>query len=389
MRIAVLSIGRYPKALARAGGDVRLWQNVLSLSQLGHEVHLIALNPDAEIEESVAALAASVMTIQPRMPSSGSLEWVSTKIFNPETLILRRPDTFGYRAEVQRALERIRPDLVWAEEQLTAVLVPRGVPLILSHVDFFFRLMRLRRRYRKLRRPNTMSNTSLERFEYELSRRARVTVVASSTDAQLFRKHGITASYIPVVGPTLPQPDRQRFSSGRFFLFGKANTSMRAARQHLRTVVWPELDRELQLDWHQVGDPPARTGDDPSWAWLTERFKVHGFVHDIAALFQFGDASVMPYPIDASGHAKYSVVMGYGMVNVGYEAGFRSQPELIHRQNCLAAATTKELVDCLREFRGNPTLRRQLAEASRATYDHHFSFEAQLRNFETVLATPG
>jgi glycosyltransferase involved in cell wall biosynthesis len=231
-----------------------------------------------------------------------------------------------------------------------------------------------------------MTNAGLERFEYDLSRRARMTVVGSETDAALFHKRGIAAHYIPVVGPTLPPPNRERFSSGRFFLFGKANTAMRAARQHFRTVVWPALDHELRQDWHQVGDPPTKPSDDPSWMWLTERFHVHGFVDDLPALFQFGDASVMPYPIDASGHAKYSVVMGYGMVNIGYEPGFRSTPELVHGENCLAADTTEELVESLRQFRRDPELRRRLAEASRATYEKKFSFEAQLANFEKMLA---
>lgn len=386
MRIVYLSIDRYPKAFARGGGDVRMWQNLASLVKLGHEVHLVTLNPDAEIEAPIAAMAASVTTIRRHAPRRRSVEWFLTRVFNEETLVLRKPGVYGYQAEVRRALDRIRPDLVWAEEQLTAVLVPRGMPYVLGHVDFFFRLMRVRRMYRKLSRPNTMTDSGLERFEYELSRKARMTVVASETDAKLFHDRGIAACYIPVVGPTLPAPDPRRFSTGRFFLFGKANTAMRAARQHFRTVVWPALDRELQRDWHQVGDPPARPGDDPTWMWLTERFNVHGFVNDLAALFQFGDASVMPYPIDASGHAKYSVVMGYGMVNVGYEAGFRSQPELVHGENCLAANTTEELVDSLREFRADAALRRRLAEASRATYEHLFSFEAQVKNFETMLA---
>jgi len=386
MRIAFLTIDRYPKVLSRAGMELRSWQEYMSLVALGHEVHVIAIGPDTAIEAPIAERAASITTIPVHHGKRGTLEWLLAKAFNRETLLLRLPDVHGYRTAVARTIDRIRPDLVWAEEQLTGILVPRGAPFILSHVDFFFRLMRVRTTYRRLRRPNTMTNGQLERLEYDLSRRARTTIVASETDADLFHQRGIAATYIPVVGPTLPPPERT-LSSGRFFLFGKANTAMRAARQHLRTVVWPALDRDLQQDWHQVGDPPAHHSEgDPSWAWLSERFTVHGFVGDLAPLFQFGDASVMPYPIDASGHAKYSVVMGYGLVNIGYEPGFRSTPELIAGENCLAAQSTEELVASLREYRSDAGLRRRLAEASRATYEAKFSFEAQVKNFERVLA---
>jgi glycosyltransferase involved in cell wall biosynthesis len=386
MRIAFLTLDRFPKARGRAGGDLRLWQDLASLVKLGHQVDLITISPDAEIEPAVRELAASVTTIPRQIPRKYSPGWWLTRAFNPETLMLRFPDAHGVKNQVTRALERARPDLVWAEEQLTAVFVPPHMPYVLTHVDFFFRLMNLRATFRKLRRPNPMTNTQLERFEYELARRARVTLVASETDGELFRKRGIPARYIPVVGATMPPPDPTQFSSGRFFLFGKANTAMRAMRQHFRTVVWPQLDRELQQHWHQVGDPPRSVGDDPSWTWLTERFHVHGFVDDLAALFQLGDASVMPYPVDASGHAKYAVGMGYGMVNIGYQAAYRSTPELVHDRNCIAVETTDELVEGLRRFRADTKLRRRLAEASRGTYEQLFSFEAQLPKFAALLA---
>lgn len=387
MRIGLLTIARYPKTIARVGGDVRLWQSLASLVALGHEVHVIAIDPEGELEPAIEKLAASVTTLRTRIPPRTSPRWLPWRIFNHETLLLRFPDLFGHRTMVTRALDKLAPDLVWAEEQLTAVLVPERMPLVISHVDFFFRLMKVRDTYRRLRRPNTMTNSQLERLEYALCRRARVTLVASETDAERFRERGVVAAYIPVVGPTLPPPDPRKLSPGRFFLFGKANTAMRAARQHFRTVVWPLLDDELQRDWHQVGDPPRDPSVDPSWRWLTERFEVHGFVDDLSQLFMFGDASVMPYPIDASGHAKYSVGMGYGMVNIGYVQGYVSTPELVPGENCLAAATAPELVALLREYRADAALRRRLAEASRATYETKFSFEAQLANFEKLLGS--
>lgn len=385
MRVAFITFGRYPTVNARAGGDVRIWQDLASLVALGHEVHLVSCDPENALEPEIAAKVATTTIIAARPLRRASVAWLLGRTFNPETLHLRAPDLRGHRTQVRAALDRIRPDLVWAEEQLTAVLVPDNAPFILGHVDFYFRLMHVRDAFRKLRRPNTMTRGRLEDLEYDLSRRARVTLVCSKTDAALFQTRGIAARYIPVVGPTLPPPDPARLSSGRFFLFGKANTAMRAARQHLRTVVWPLLDADLRRDWHQVGDPPKHARNDPSWTWLTQNLTVHGFVDELSGLFQFGDASVMPYPYDASGHAKYSVSMGYGVVNIAYEQAIRSTPELVADINCLAPTSPQGLVDALRRFRDDASLRRRLAAASRATYERELSFEAQLADYEQLL----
>lgn len=365
---------------------MRIWQDLASLSALGHELHLIACDPTGELQPEIRAMCASVTKLESRVPGRYSLGRLLTRGFNPETLLMRLPDIHGLKSGVARQLDRVRPDFVWAEEQLTGVLVPSGTPFILGHVDFYYRLMRVRSRFRTIRRPNTMTNAGLEKFEFDLSRRAQMTLVASETDAELLRKRGIAARYIPVVGATLPPPDPKKFSSGRFFLFGKANTAMRAARHHLRTELWPALDDELRRDWHQVGDPPSRPGEDPSWKWMTQRFTVHGFISDLFSLFEPGDASMMPYPMDASGHAKYATSMGYGLVNIGYEAGFVQTPELIPDENCLAPKTTAGLVDAMRRFRSDATLRRRLADASRATYEAKFSFEAKVPDFEQLIA---
>lgn len=386
MRVAFLTIGRYPTTIAHAGGDVRIWQDLASLSALGHELHLIACDPTGELQPEIRAMCASVTKLESSVPGRYSLGRLLTRGFNPETLLMRLPDIHGLKSGVARALDRVRPDFVWAEEQLTGVLVPSGTPFILGHVDFYYRLMRVRSRFRTIRRPNTMTNAGLEKFEFDLSRRAKMTLVASETDAELLRKRGIAARYIPVVGATLPPPDPKKFSAGRFFLFGKANTAMRAARHHLRTELWPALDDGLRRDWHQVGDPPNRPGEDPSWEWMTQRFTVHGFISDLFSLFEPGDASMMPYPMDASGHAKYATSMGYGLVNIGYQAGFVQTPELIPDENCLAPKTTAGLVDAMRRFRSDAALRRRLADASRATYEKKFSFEAKVPDFEQLIA---
>ena len=184
---------------------------------------------------------------------------------------------------------------------------------------------------------------------------------------------------------TFPPPDPWSILNRAILLIREGEHRNARRTPAFPNGVWPQLDEELRQDWHQVEIRPRKPGDDPSWTWLTERFTVHGFVDDLARLFQLGDACVMPSPVDASGHAKYAMCMAYGMVNLGYRAAFLSQPELVHGENCLAPETTEDVVEALRSFRADPALRRRLAEASRATYESKYSFEAQLPKFEELI----
>ncbi|MBW2405188.1 MAG: hypothetical protein JRF42_15635, partial [Deltaproteobacteria bacterium] len=174
----------------------------------------------------------------------------------------------------------------------------------------------------RLRRPSALSQRRLQDLEIDVCRGAQHTMCASRSEADFLKSMGISASYVPVVGPTTAPPDFARLSEGRCFLFGNPNTAMRAARHDLKTRIWSEVQRRgLELEWHQLGKKP-REGGDPSWEWLEQKFVVHGFVEHLDDVFLPGDASIMPYPFDTGGRAKFAVSAGYGVVNIAYETTF-------------------------------------------------------------------
>lgn len=392
MRIAQLCFQRYPSPRHLGGGDVRLWQSLCSLRALGHDVDVVVCDPRNERTTELDRVASSVTVLRSKEMRPGTFPWLASRMFNPSSLAMACPDLRGLRDSVSLSLSEVGmdPELIWAEEVFSVLLADEDIqiPIVHSHHDFHFKLKLVRsqiERTKRLRRPQAISNKRLRELELDVCRRAAHTVCVSSSEAEFLRGLGISASYLPVTGPTIPAPDYAKLSTGRFFLFGNPNTAMQAARRELETRIWPEVERRtLNLDWHQLGKMPSNT-DDPSWRWLTERFVVHGFVEDLGKLFLPGDASVMPYPFDTGGRVKFAVSAGYGVVNIAYEKTFECSEEFTNRVDCLAAKDPSELAELLRELASDEALRLRLARGARAVYERHFTMEALYPRYQEIL----
>jgi glycosyltransferase involved in cell wall biosynthesis len=388
MRIAQVCFQRYPSPTHVGGGDVRRWQDLCSLLALGHEVHVIVCDPSNERSPELDRMASSVTSLWSEGLVPGGPRWLLSWMFNPASLALALPDLRGLRTSVERLVDRIDPDLIWAEEASAVLLSPQSKPLVHSHLDFLFKLKLVRSRSyasKRLRRPDALSVRRLKALEVEVCRRASHTMCASHSESDFLREQGISASYLPVTGPTTPAPDYRSLSRGRLFLFGNPNTAMRAARHDLKTRIWPEIERRgLELEWHQLGMKP-REGGDPSWEWLEEHFVVHGFVERLDEVFLPGDASIMPYPFDTGGRAKFAVSAGYGVVNIAYKKTFECSEEFTHGVDCLAARDPNHFAELLAEYVSDDALRLRLSQGSRAVYEKHFTMEALYPEYGRIL----
>ena len=387
MKIAQVCYWGYPSPVHIGGGDVRRWQNLRSLTDLGHEVHVLTCDPRREPTTELARVASSVTALHPQWsPKWSPRHWIA-KGLNPETVRLAFPDISGLRTQTGMWLDELQPDLIWAENASAVLLSLGHAPIVHSHHDFMFKLRPVRRRssQKRLRRPDAMTLRRLQEREIDVCRQVATTMCASQSEASFLRQLGIDAVYLPVAGETTPRPDFDDLSPGRLFIFGNPNTAMRATRQHLVTEIWPIVgQRGLEFEWHQLGKPP-RPGTDPSWRWIEEHCTVHGYVPDLADVLRPGDASIMPYPFDTGGRAKFAVSAGYGVVNIAYDETFRCASEFTHGQDSLAASSPEHFVELLDEFRSDSGFRRRLAQGSRSLYERHHTMEAQLPHYEAIL----
>jgi hypothetical protein len=68
MKIAQVCVGRFPAPVHVGGGDVRRWQDLCSLTTLGHEVHVITCDPTNERASEFERFASSI-TVHQSAPS--------------------------------------------------------------------------------------------------------------------------------------------------------------------------------------------------------------------------------------------------------------------------------------------------------------------------------
>ncbi|MCC6217534.1 MAG: hypothetical protein IT376_21935 [Polyangiaceae bacterium] len=406
MRILQVSYRRIPRSRARAGGDLGTFQNLQALSALGHEVHLAVCGGPFEVEPEVAALAAQVHWVPARRESLA--QRAAGRCFQLDTLRLRFPDRDGYATGLLRLAERLAVDLVWADTTFGIAVAPRTrFPTIYGHYDFLYLLKAVRaesrpaprlgdlasgpegwRRFRSaLRRPDSMSTEQLERLELRCCREASLVVSVSASACGLLREHGIAADHVPIVGPTLPARTGEPAAPARLLLFGNHNTANRAVLTEIRARLWPAVvTRASPVEWHQVGQVPAEEGD-ADWEWARRHFhSMHGFVPCLESVLRPGDISLVPYGFDTGFRTKFTVAAAHGVVSAGYPETFECAPEFTPGEDCLVAQGPEALAQQLDAVARSIADRKRLANAVRATYDRHFTFEAQIPKYERALA---
>ncbi|HEX5058050.1 MAG TPA: hypothetical protein VFV99_01765 [Kofleriaceae bacterium] len=403
MRILQLSFGKPPHRFATVGGDVGMFQNFMALTELGHEVHVAVIGPRTDnLDSDLRKRAAKVHFIEPR--ETPALLRPVERVLNPETFSLRFPRAHGYADALADLAKQAAPDLIWADSTFTLAWAPRDTyPVVFGNYDFLFKLKSVRRetqrrvslrdfgdpralRRRFVRRPDAFSIAALEKFELEITSEAAHVMCVSASEAEFCRAHGISATHIPIVGPTMPSPSLELPDRPpRFFLFGTHNTAHAAALSEIRRSLWPALERAgVRLEWHQTGKAPARRDDD--WRWMERTFDhVHGFVADLGDVFALGDVSVVPYRHDTGFRTKFTVAAGYGVISAGYTETYLCAPEFKPAHDCISEHDAEGLARAFTRIAQDREWRRSLGIAARKLYEREFTFEAQLPRYAAVV----
>lgn len=405
MRVLQIAYRRVPRSRARAGGDLGTFQNLKALAALGHEVHLAVCGGRLEVEPEVQRLAHRIHWIE---AAPGSLsERVLSRVFQLDTLRLQRPDRDGFATQLGELAQRLGADLAWADTVFGIAVAPREqIPTIYGHYDFLHLLKavraesrpspRLRDLYRgragwqafraAIRRPESMSRTRLAELELRHCREAALVVSVSASVVDSLRSRGVAAEHVPIVGPTLEPPANALGEVPRLFLFGNHNTANRAVLSEIRARLWPGVARRgAKVEWHQVGQYPEAELDE-DWEWARGTFdRLHGFVPSLPSVMRPGDISLVPYGFDTGFRTKFTVAAAHGVVSAGYPETFQCAPEFTPGEDCLVGAGPEELAEEIHRVACSRAERLRLALAVRATYERHFTFEAQLDKYARAI----
>jgi glycosyltransferase involved in cell wall biosynthesis len=369
-----LTLGIYPGETPRTGAEVRAQQNLAALRALDYEITVIT-TPDPQ-QRTIDA--PKVVRVEP---------------FPAEPFVhahLRR----SYHRKVAEVVrqELAGPSTVLFCEHWAALLCsPLHARIVYSCHDLESELMRQRRRRKST--GITLKTRLYWRvagwLEWRLLRKAaRVICVSASEAKKIHHRLQIPVEYIPIVAesPVPASPSHVRPGGAvRLWFYGASGaTSNKIMLDHLANGLFDQLRAALPAaEFHQLGS--YQTYDADKIEWLRRHFTVHGFVDDLAPLFQRGDFCLIPYQCDTGFRTKIPEVCGYGMICAGYPATFACCPEMRDGYNCVIAESPSTLAEKLAQVAGDPAARERLAAGAMETRQRDFSFATLLEKYRRAL----
>jgi hypothetical protein len=372
-RAVFVSLGIWPTPETRKATEVRAWQNLIALRNLGYEITVVT-NPDVHGR----ALNDCQLVLTDAPPKLGLLEFFRDG---------------QYRRAAQKIITNTLTEpttLLFCEHWMALASSPRHGRVVYSCHDFEAKILRLRR---SRRRDAPTWKTRLHwqvanRLERRLHSKVTRFISVSATEAdQLRKRYRVPVEYIPIVSP-LQLPREEHFLTNenpRIWFYGNAAaTANKIMLDHLKTELFDLLKTAVPTaEFHQAGSYIAYESDKIDW--LKKNFQAHGFVEHPESVFRPGDICLIPYLEDTGFRTKIPELLGYGVIPIGYPISFASCPELRHNVNCIIASTPHELAQSVGELYRNSEYRTRLISGATNTIQNELSSKALFPKYQRVL----
>lgn len=302
-------------------------------------------------------------------------------VINPTTLAMLR-----------KAIDRVAPDLIWAEHFLPALLVSRlrpAVPVIYSHHDWFWRIKWLRRGQKGRDLFARWYFFRLRRTEEALIRQVTGCISASATEASEIEALGgqcvayLPTAYPPVALPLLQEP----LPAPRVVhLGGMRTTANRLGLERFLDIVWPQVCKQMTTppELWVVGD--LRGISDPLQRQLEQAGAVcTGFAPNLATVLRPYDIHVMPWEYNTGTRTRLPVIFNFAQVLVATSASAACVPEAQHASNALLVDALPDMAATIIALCADSTQRKQLGQAARHTFEQSFVRAALQPRFDRFL----
>lgn len=402
-----------PLASDYTGGASRYLNSYLALSRLAGEVHVLRLleestsdkvlryeEQDGIQQNSLRAKAASWTDVGYRrcsgFRSRTDLLWRAP--FQP--LRLSSPEISTLRKPLKDIVNRVKPDVVWAEWTLSGALATASdlkLPWVYAHHDWAHRIAAIRREVS--RSPAYLSDQLLEwssrRAEIQILKRSSAIVTGSQTEAQEINAvGGRNVEVIPTAYDSLPAPGakiRAQYPARVVHLGSLSTTAnylgLKAYLEQIHTKLSAGQKHSFEL-WI-VGDtsrskPELLTQLRDTGANLT------GHLADLGRVLRPFDIAIIPYEHNTGTRTKLSLLFNYSQVVIATRAAVAGSAEPRNGENCIVVPSLTEFGEAIIGLASDPERRERIGRAAKATFEKHFTLEAQLPAFRRVLsaATP-
>lgn len=398
-----------PLASDFTGGASRYLNSYLALNRLACEVHVLRLleedsrdrvlryeERDVTQRDLLRARAASWNDVGYRrtvgFQSRADLLWRAP--FQP--LRLSSPEVGTLRKPLRDILDKVSPDVVWAEWTLSGALATASelkLPWIYAHHDWSHRVAAIRRAASQ--RPSYLSDQllewSLRRAEIQILKRSTAVVTGSQTEAQeISAAGGRNVEVIPTAydSVAVPGPERHTEHPARVVHLGSLSTTanylgLKAYLERVHPKFSTMQKRSFEL-W-VVGDR-SRSKPELLKQLTDSGANLTGHLADLGKVLRPFDITIIPYEHNTGTRTKLSLLFNYSQVVITTQAAVAGSSELRNGQNCVVLPSLAEFAEEIASLASDPERRERLGRAAKATFEKHFTLEAQLPAFKRVLS---
>jgi glycosyltransferase involved in cell wall biosynthesis len=373
------------------GASAIYYDQLATLSELGHEIHLwhYAYEPqrrafdafvasNGDIWTHVSSLAASVtLTTVPSELGAGARAKARLKDLFEQQRVLNPVLRRLAESVLAPMLRRLRAELIWAQHFGPAqiAVLQSGVPVVWSHHDWLHRIKALQNR--------KAIDPEVKRAEEGVARRVAGAVTGSFVELTELRQAGCArVDYIPVTyAPVTWKPDPPASADPRIVhLGGLRTTATRDGLERFLDVVAPRTAHANAL--MVVGDVDGAS--DALRARLAQ-FSCPGFVDDLSAVLRPFDLHVVPWEHSTGQRTRVPLALNHGQVVVSMRSAVAGFPELRDGENCRLVDRLEDMAPVIDDLMQRAGERLRLGTAARATFERHFTREAVRPRYQAVL----
>lgn len=343
------------------GGAVRMF-NLMKRAAAEFDLILVAFG-QGEVPAEVKALCVEVVIVR----HAGRHEYPEQG--RPD--VVEEYDSLEFREALRDVMRRWKPQVAQLEFTQMAQYAPDCWPartMLVEH-DVTFDLYEQRAR-------TTVPEDDLwevrrqldlwKRFERDAWQRVHTVIVMSERDRQTVGSKAVVIAN----GADLErfQPSGEEPEPGRILFIGSPKHQPNvAALDYFLAKVWPQL-KDVTL--HVIGGAFAVPGD--------LRIEVEGFVSDVRPAYRRATLVIAPLVASAGTNIKVLEAMAMGRVVVATPAGINGLV-LTPGTDVVVAETAAQMAAEIEKLLADPTRRRSIEKAARATAEREFGWDAIAR----------
>jgi len=406
MRI-MFCIPAVPVASNHSGAASRVIQSFGALTALRNEVHVVRIGdkqalqrtaafeealPEAEVARKMAAGWLDVESAPGGAAARRSRRYLA-QLTDPIQATF--PAAPGMAEQLQTLVNRVQPELVWADTSEIAAavyLLQVGTPWVFSHHDWLYRVRRYRWQENLDWRMRWLINRTRS-AEMQIYRAASVALSGSRTDVQRLEQAGCRrVSWIPLSYDAYPPLPAEVRPAADFRVTHLGSTETTANRLGLQAYFDRAHERAVALCRQRGIEPQlwllgdlSRTPEPLAGQIRGSGATLTGYVTELAAALRPFDLSIIPYEHDTGFRTKLPLLFRYAQVLVATRISLAGSWVEGMEDVCCVVESVNDFPEAIAELASDPVRREALGRRANEFFNAHFTHAQTQPLYKLVL----